>query len=595
MPQSGVRYVVTLQDLTAPAFNTMNANANKTEASINRLQYSMNSLVGAFGVSLGLGGLVAFGKEIVDTGSKMEQLRNRILISSSTASEYGASITQLKHIVDDFKVPIEETYDSFGKLATVFRGTEMQGQKLRDMFEDISKVVATLPITKSQKGRAFYAIQEMFEEDVVQTRHFVRQLSIAIPGIMQEAERMTGTTGREFRKLLQEKDPNKQIDPKAFLPALFKNMAMGLEGKMDIQLNSIAGSVTDLDNAWIKFKDDVAMSLKPEIIGLITNLKDSAVWLKENKDSLIAIGKTVVTLSEYYLKYKLAVGALNLVNATYASFMMGYHSLATTEITDTEKKTIALGLQTQAINQMTIALERLVYVQATANNMPMLASMSAQNSAMLGMYGSAIYGVKAGTISGLGAQGIPLASAGLGYASAGGVTAGSLMASATPVLITAFTASAIAQMIPNDPFSNKGWDLGRIAGTFNNQGDAVALGFSLLKAIGIDPIGEAMASQVGKGTSIGKWNGYWFDNEQGLTKDGKKKGTTDSSKLGFTKDEVKGNRPQTYNVYIKEMNGNKDCKFELQSLDKMDASAFGRRMADILLSVTNDTQLRNGN
>jgi len=593
MPQSGVRYVVTLQDLTAPAFNTMNANANKTEASINRLQYSMNNLVGAFGVSLGLGGIIAFGKEIVDTGAKMEQLRNRILISSSSASEYGASITQLKHIVNDFKVPIEETYDSFGKLATVFRGTEMQGARLRDMFEDISKVVATLPISKAQKGRAFYAIQEMFEEDVVQTRHFVRQLSIAIPGIMQEAEKMTGTTGSGLRKLLKETDPNKQIDPKTFLPSLFKTMAEGLEGKMGIQLESIAGNVTDLDNAWIKFKDDVAMSLKPEILGLITDLKDSAIWLKENKDGLIALGKTVVTIGEYYLKYKLAVGAVNLVNNTYRNFMLGYHNLATQEIIDTERKAIAIGQQTQAINKMTIALERLVYVQAKANNLPMLAEMSARNAAISDL--SAMYATKAGTISGLGAQGIPLANAGVKVGVVASITSivTAVMAELPLIITTIMAGDYLVGLLPKNPLNNEKWDLNNITKSMINPEAKAGLAMSIMSLFRDKP-----NPMIGEGFSAGKWNGYWFDNDGNKSEADKIKkeyGKGGSGKLGLEKDTIKGNRPQTYNVYIKEMNGNKDCTFELQSLDKMDVSAFGRRIADILLSVTNDTQLKNGN
>ena len=594
MPQSGVRYVVTLQDLTAPAFNTMNANANKVEASVANLQKKVNglgsSMASAFGVGLSVTGLVAFGKDIVDTGAKMEQLRNRILISSSSNYEYGASLTQLKHIVNDFKVPVEETYDSFGKLATVFRGTEMQGQKLRDMFENISVVIATLPISKAQKGRAFYAIKEMFEEDVVQTRHFVRQLSIAIPGIMQEAEKLTGTTGRQFRKLLSEKDPNKQIDPKEFLPALFQAMAGGLDGKMGIQLQSIAGNVTDLENAWIEFKDNVAMSLKPEIIGLIGTLKDSAVWLKENKDELIAVGRVVVALGSNYIKYKLMVEGLNIANMAYQSFLMGYNEKALAQVASMTAQTDAITVQAGAINALTASLERLIYVQATMANMPTLASMSANNAAIMSTANS----VRAGTISGLGSLGIPLASAGV--SATGGV--GSLASAALPVMITYFSAQAVSQLIPKDPFTNKGWDLGRIAGSIFDQGEAVNLGFSLLKALGIDPIGDVMASQKGKGNSIGKWNGYWFDNDANKSEADKIKkeyGKGGSGKLGLEKDTIKGNRPQTYNVYIKEMNGVKDCTFELQSLDKMDVSAFGRRIADILLSVTNDTQLKNGN
>ena len=327
------------------------------------------------------------------------------------------------------------------------------------------------------------------------------------------------------------------------------------------------------------------MSLKPEIIGLITNLKDSAVWLKENKDSLIAIGKTVVTLGEVYLKYKIAVGAVNLVNATYGNFMMAYHGLATTELTDIGKKTAAINLQTQSINMMVGALERLVYIQSVSNKIPIAQGIGINNSGFIP--------------SPINRAGAMAESSAVATASGAGI-----VSTVIAVLGVVAVGVAVAELIKKmpDPFgnassNNEGWYYDTKTGRPEKIKDNAILKYKTYnQSLGDTRNAGASANVLSDGLIAGD------DVIKGLKKtklaNSKDKVDTkaiDSALLGFTKDEVKGNRPQTYNVYIKEMNGNKDCKFELQSLDKMDASAFGRRMADILLSVTNDTQLRNGN
>lgn len=587
MPQSGVRYVVTLQDLTAPAFNTMNANANKTEASIINLQNSLKGLGSAFALNFGVSAI----KEAVKEYAQYEQSLIRIKNVSESVTEGMKNQNFILAEAKKFKIDIAEATDSFGEFLTMIRGAHIASSDVRKLHDELLLIGKVTALPQSQMDASVRNLGKLLEEGALEGRH-VRPLMYQLSGLAPYVASQLNMTTQAFEKFLSSGKMTKAaIDSRILLKAI-SEYATDLAPKLGESLNSTQSSLNELNNGFFEAKNSLVEGFKPELMSLITMLKDGATYIKENKDELVALGKTALALGEIYLKYKLAVGAVNLVNATYRSFMLGYHSLATQEIIDTERKSIAIGLQTQAINKMTIALERLVYVQAKANNMPMLAEMSARSAAMSEL--SSIYSARAGTISGLGAQGIPLANAGVKVGVIASITSvvTAVMAE-LPLIIGAVMASDyIASLLPKNPINNQGWDLKKISESMINPETKAGLAMSLMSLFRDKP-----NPMIGEGTSIGKWNGYWFDEEKGA--DGKVKGkgksATDSSKLGFTKDEVKGNRPQTYNVYIKEMNGNKDCKFELQSLDKMDASAFGRRMADILLSVTNDTQLRNGN
>jgi hypothetical protein len=246
------------------------------------------------------------------------------------------------------------------------------------------------------------------------------------------------------------------------------------------------------------------------------------------------------------------------------------------------RKTLAINAQTQAIGLMTSALERLVYIQAAANKMPI-------------------------------SHGIGIANGAISSATATGAVAGTAMTSLASTVVgvlgTVAVVAAIWQLvIPKlnqyslerdsklqsrtyyDPVSKtvKWRDEQEMAQT-QQYVSAIKTGNNLAGvSINSSNQGLLAGDDIIKGLKRTKLasNTDEIKNREGLDA---------IKKFGLEKDEIKGNRPISYNIQIKEMNGVKDCNFELQSLDKMDVSAFGRRIADILLSVTNDTQLKNGN
>lgn len=358
MATQGIQYIVSLNDPSVvSAFGRMENSALSFERSI----AGMNNTLSQLGLTLGIREMYEFGKAIVETGANFEQLRFMMKIASHDAADYVANMKEAKHAVEDFKLPIEETYKSWGKLLAAVKGTNMEGAPIRSMFEDLSKVFAVMPISTEEKGRAFYAIREMFEEQVVQTRHFVRQLAITVPGILPMAEQMTGTTGAQFRKMLSEKDPNKQIKPKEFLPALFKGLAeqYATTANMSEQMGNIAPNITDITNKWKEFEDEITIKLKPELMSLFGVFKDGIGWIRENEDNIIHWGGVIADLTKIWVEYKIVMGALGLIQGAWGSAFGA-------QIKQTSAQTLAMSELNGQLTLVNINLETMIALLAEA-------------------------------------------------------------------------------------------------------------------------------------------------------------------------------------------------------------------------------------
>jgi len=581
MPQSGVRYVVTLQDLTAPAFNTMNANANKVEATIAGLQRNLNGLAGTIGAGIGIYAI----KNAVSEYAKYEQSLIRIKNVSESVTEGIKNQNFILSEAKKFKIDIAEATDSFGEFLTMIRGAHIASSDVRKLHDELLLIGKVTALPQSQMDASVRNLGKLLEEGALEGRH-VRPLMYQLSGLAPYVAKQLNLTTQEFEKFLSSGKMTKAaIDSKILITAI-SQYASDLTPKLSESLNSTQSSLNELHNAFFEMKNDLVLALKPNIMGFISMMKDSAYWISENSDMVATLIKGVVGLSIAYKGVNIASGV--------ASLMGGAGGIGTAVSSGAGLGlSVVGGALLVALTAGSIAM--LVESLKPTSNADNTTDIDHSNASSV--FKNKLYNF---------------------------ITKGDFTLSQTKQEADEF--ARIASLRSEIESSLK------TIGNFTNWniGNSQKLG---IKAYGVLPdiIREQINTEVGnyiargekkpavnyarignflealqadkdiiKNISEGKQQGFemlqlWKSQNNKDADNPFAKNGGIGKLLGLEKDEIKGNRPQTYNVYIKEMNGNKDCTFELQSLDKMDVSAFGRRIADILLSVTNDTQLKNGN
>ena len=604
MADIGVRYVLTLQDLASNQFRIAEQNAQRLEGSISSLNNTLRSTASAFGVGLGLHSLVEFGKSVIETTAQLEGYQNLIKFSSRDITEATKNQEELNKVVSNYKLPLIEVTDQYSRFLAAVKGTSIEGEQARKTFDDMALTLGVMHLPAERAGRALYAVQEMFSEGRVQTRHFVRQLAAALPGSLEVAAETLGVSIPEFmHKLAAKAGSGNEIYAADFLPKFFENFRKQMEGNLPVALQSFTSQITDLSNAWLKAKESIGEEFKPEFSELINKLKEGAKWVKENKEAIKEWAEKLTSLIKIWVEYKAVMLLINLANEAYLSFQTGF-------LASSAERVVAINSQTVAYERLNIAMQQAV------------------------VYGSA----------GLGASGIPLMAAGTAVqaetAAVSKMGMGAmLIRGAIPVAITYFAAEALSQFLPvtqgghqmnwkdylgfsdyahspeNIWHGRGNWKPGmetydemkniliKIYGDidnikYNKEGYPIFPGASGKAGLDLqilqwqesmNLLPNLIPENLGR-PGAGAFGHDWRDKvASGQGENIKKKG---DHKIVNENDKITGQRVITYNITIKEM-GNIG-KVEVNNKKDFDYKEFKDHMSEVLLDVVNDSQLRAG-
>jgi len=611
MADIGVRYVLTLQDLASNQFRIAEQNAQRLEGSISSLNNTLRSTASAFGIGLGLHSLVEFGKSVIETTAQLEGYQNLIKFSSRDITEATKNQEELNKVVSNYKLPLIEVTDQYSRFLAAVKGTSIEGEQARKTFDDMALTLGVMHLPAERAGRALYAVQEMFSEGRVQTRHFVRQLAAALPGSLEVAAETLGVSIPEFmHKLAAKAGSGNEIYAADFLPKFFENFRKQMEGNLPVALQSFTSQITDLSNAWLKAKESIGEEFKPEFTELINKLKEGAKWVKENKEAIKEWAEKLTSLIKIWVEYKAVMLLINTAQIAYSAFMNGFSGMEATAISSTELRTTAIVQQTIAVNALTSALERQMAIQAGG-------------SGLVGYGGMALAGAGA-----VGAETAAVSKMGMGAM---------LIRGAIPVAITYFAAEALSQFLPvtqgghqmnwkdylgfsdyaHSPENiwNGRWQPGmdtygemkdiliKIYGDidnikYNKEGYPIFPGASGKAGLDLqilqwqesmNLLPNLIPGNLGR-PGAGAFNHDWYDKVvSGQGEHIKKKA---AHKIVPENDKITGQQVITYNITIKEM-GNIG-KVEVNNKKDFDYKEFKDHMSEVLLDVVNDSQLRAG-
>lgn len=162
-----------------------------------------NAFSGLRGIIAGIS-LIAFTKSIVDTEAQFRGFNQSLKIITGSQAGANAELGFSTKVATDLGLRIKDLTQSYIGLLAASRGTTLEGQKSRDVFQSITKASVAYGLSNEQIQGALLAVQQMMSKGNVQAEELRGQLGERLPGAFQVAARAMGVTTAALSKMLEQ-------------------------------------------------------------------------------------------------------------------------------------------------------------------------------------------------------------------------------------------------------------------------------------------------------------------------------------------------------------------------------------------------------
>ncbi|MCG8073670.1 MAG: tape measure protein, partial [Candidatus Thiodiazotropha taylori] len=239
---------------------------------------------GMLGRLLPVAALASAVKWFKDAAVGAESLKKGFEVVSGSAESAGKEMDYLRKTASRLGLPLREAGKAYLSLTAAAKGTRLEGQASRKIFEAVSLAMGKLGRSSAETEGALLAIQQMISKGKVSAEELRGQLGERLPGAFQAAARAMGVTTAELDKMLK----SGEVIAEDLLPKL----AQELNGLYD------DGSKIDTFGAsWNRLKNSIsgAFSAINESSGAM-NVLGGALEGLGSAVTLVSVG--FVTLTE---------------------------------------------------------------------------------------------------------------------------------------------------------------------------------------------------------------------------------------------------------------------------------------------------------
>jgi tape measure domain-containing protein len=561
----GVRYVVRLEDVNVTSgLRNMETSANRAEGAVVDLNSALRDIAATVGVGFGLREVFNFAKDAVSGAADYETAVKRIMFASESMADGLRNVAFINAEADKFKIPLQETTDAYGKFLAMLNGSGIAADKVRELHDEVLMIGKIKGLDAGQINAAAMNIGKMLEAGGLDARHF-RPLEQQLSGIGTFVAKELGISVHQLAEL-RNKGKMSQVDPQVLLNAIRKQ-AESLQQFFPESTSTIASRLAELDNAWLRFKNDLVFNNINELRSLFHTLQDGIAFLKDHEQTIISIGKAIIRVGEGWLIYKGLVLGAQAVDAVYLAFMEGY----------TGKIVSMAEAEAEANNLRAASYVRLAEAIEASN-------VASQHATVFGA-------------AGLGKSGVPLLAAGetavagtavAETAAIGGL--GSIVSAMMPVALGLIVAGAAVNLIGSAYSDWYDEHYGRVSGRQDKVNPDAPVGVPTQPGAASTHIpGIVMAPAIAPLTV----DTLHLGTPRPLKDKSKETEATDKYKIVAPNDRVTGQRVLNYNIRIDKIIGQENGTLTVEGT-KADTDTIALRLRDIILSIVNDSQLRDG-
>lgn len=179
--------------------------------------------------------------------------RLRTMLDFSTGGNSAREIEYLRGVTERLGLQFSSTAVAYGQFAAAAKGTALEGQKARDIFESIASASAVMGLSADQTSGVLLALQQMISKGTVQAEELRGQLGERLPGAFQIAAKAMGVTTAELGKMLE----RGEVVASDFLPKFAKALNENLGGAAEKAAERLDASVNKVENAGERLKQNL--------------------------------------------------------------------------------------------------------------------------------------------------------------------------------------------------------------------------------------------------------------------------------------------------------------------------------------------------
>jgi tape measure domain-containing protein len=251
--------------------SSLASNSEKAERATDKLGSSFAGATRymiAAAASLAAMGLAAFIKSCIDAQLQVERLGRLLNAAAGNANLGGREMEYAREMTKKFGLDLASTTESYGKFMAAIRGTTMEGEKGRRVFESVAGASTALGLRADETAGIFKALEQMISKGKVQMEELRGQLGERLPGAFKMAADAMGVSTAELDKNL--------AAGKVMADELLPKLAAELDktyGKAAVEgARSAQAEINRFNNALFESKAAVGSALMPAMSDILSSL-----------------------------------------------------------------------------------------------------------------------------------------------------------------------------------------------------------------------------------------------------------------------------------------------------------------------------------
>ncbi len=188
--------------------------------------------------------VVGLGTSFIDLNQRIENLIRGLTAISGSTEGAQREFEYLADVAQKYGLKILDLSDNYVKLIASSKGTALEGEAVKKVFESVSGAMSVLGGDTITTHRAFTALAQMMSKGQIYSEELKGQLAEAIPGALGIMSRALGITTDDLRNLMEAGSLSAEV----LLP--FATQLSKEYGNLATSGRTFTQSVNDLKNTW---------------------------------------------------------------------------------------------------------------------------------------------------------------------------------------------------------------------------------------------------------------------------------------------------------------------------------------------------------
>lgn len=286
MSSNRVEYIITLKDLFSDKIKAAVKNTEALNVATNKVNNSLSGLAKIATTAFAVRQVFQFGKDLLETSMQVEGFKNQMGFASGSMRQGAEDFEYIRRLSNAMGLDMLSSADAFAKFQGAVRGTALQGQGAKEVFEGVSMAASVMHLSADEAHGSLYALQQMMSKGRVYSEELTRQLGERMPGALEIAARGMNTTKAGLLDMMKKGT----LMSEDFLPKFAAQLKKEFAGGIEQSSKSGRANFNLMNNAIVDMKLSLSNTLMPVLTGFVTLIKNASdgiqEWAKQNKGNL---------------------------------------------------------------------------------------------------------------------------------------------------------------------------------------------------------------------------------------------------------------------------------------------------------------------